>query len=80
MGDPDLSAGGGRPGVERPRGLVVLPAVGDEPQLAPSPPSFVRRWSVLIAILVIGAVALVLIALLWSHGQSAPNPQALPPA
>ena len=79
LGDPDLSSRGGRPAFERPRGLVALPAVGT-PAAPQERRPFLRRWAVLIATLAVGIVVLVLIALLWSHGQSAPNPRSLPPA
>ncbi len=92
MGDPDLSSGSDGPGrgsgglrgrgcPERPRGLVVLPAVGG---VAPGGAeegqrSFLRRWSVLVATLVVGVIAIVLIAALWSSPPAAPNPRSLPP-
>jgi hypothetical protein len=60
---------------ERPRGLVVLPGL---PEARPA--SFTRRRGVLIATLLLGVVAVVVIALLWSSAPRAPNPRSLPPA
>jgi hypothetical protein len=77
VGDPDLS------GADRPRGLVVLPAVGSagpEQHAGERERSFLRRWGVLIATLLVGAVIVVLIAALWSNAPAAPNPRSLPPA
>jgi hypothetical protein len=91
VGDPDLSGAGGRggpgrPGFERPRGLVVLPAVGagapasEDARAAARQAAFLRRWGALIATLLVGAVVIVLIAVLWSNAPAAPNPRSLPPA
>ena len=59
----------------------MLPAVGDVPpgRAEERQPSFLRRWSVLVATLVVGVVAIVLIAVLWSSPPAAPNPRSLPP-
>jgi hypothetical protein len=62
---------------------VVLPAVGSsgpEKSAGEGKGSFLRRWGVLIATLLVGVVAIVLIVVLWSSGPTAPDPRALPPA
>jgi hypothetical protein len=76
VGDSDLSAAG-RPGPERPRGLVVLPGAAPAPDRGPS---FLRRWRVLVATLTLGVIVVGLIALLWSRPPAGPNPSSLPPA
>jgi uncharacterized BrkB/YihY/UPF0761 family membrane protein len=64
--------------------LVVLPAVGGVAAGAKpageEQPSFLRRWGMLIATLLVGVVVVVLIAVLWSSAPAAPDPRSLPPA
>jgi hypothetical protein len=75
-------------GAEPMRGLVVLPAAIEHEQPTDESPfvsvgvrrSPLRGWTVLIATLVLGAVVVVLIAVLWSSGSSNPDPRSLPPA
>jgi hypothetical protein len=70
------------------RGLVVLPAAieheqprGESQFVAVSVRrSPLRGWTALIATLALGAVVVVLIAVLWSSGSSGPDPKSLPPA
>jgi hypothetical protein len=70
------------------RGLVVLPAAIEHEQPTAEGPfvsvsvrrSPLRGWTVLIATLVLGAVVVLLIAVLWSSGSRGPDPKSLPRA
>lgn len=47
---------------------------------ARAPLGLLGRWTVLITTLLVGAVVILLIALLWSSGSNDPNPRSLPAA
>ena len=41
---------------------------------------FFGSWTVLVMVLIVGALVVVLIAALWSNSSASPDPHALPPA
>ena len=82
-----MSGDGEQPRPQPSRGLVVLPAAvvaeervaGASSGAARHRPPVLGRWTVLIATLLVGAVIVLLIALLWPNGSGNPNPRSLPP-